>query len=373
MQIRPFTLERFFAKYEFQAPYLLCCSDCEAMTISDLLAMESGAASEFDRQWLGYTESLGHPQLREEISKLYQDISPDQVLVHTGAEEAIFNAMNVLLQPGDHVIVQYPCYQSLAEVANAIGCKVTFWKLENGPNWQLDLNFLESRIESKTRLIIVNSPHNPTGYQFSASDYNALVALAHQKGIILFSDEVYRFLEYDPSDRLPSLCELDETGLALGVMSKSFGLAGLRIGWIVTRNRELFHKLAAYKDYTTICNSAPSEFLSIVALKNKQRILDRNLQLVSSNLALLNDFFERYHQLFAWSAPKAGPIAFPGLTKGNVAEFCQKLVTAAGVLLLPGTLYDPAYNNFRIGFGRANMPVALGKLDDYLVKQGMGT
>jgi aspartate/methionine/tyrosine aminotransferase len=270
------------------------------------------------------------------------------------------------------VIVQYPCYQSLAEVANAIGCKVTFWKLEHGPNWRLDLNFLESRIESKTRLIIVNSPHNPTGYQFSVSDYKAVVDLARRKGIVLFSDEVYRFLEYDPSDRLPSLCELDDTGLSLGVMSKSFGLAGLRIGWIVTRNRELFHKLASYKDYTTICNSAPSEFLSIVALKNKQRILDRNLQLVRSNLTLLNDFFERYRHIFAWSAPKAGPIAFPGLTKGKVAEFCQTLVAETGVLLLPGTLYDSTYNNFRIGFGRATMSTALGKLDDYLVKQEMG-
>ncbi|MCG8336268.1 MAG: aminotransferase class I/II-fold pyridoxal phosphate-dependent enzyme [Proteobacteria bacterium] len=366
MQIQPFRLERFFAKYEFNAPYLLCCSDCESMSIGDLFKMEPEAEAEFKDLWLGYTESQGHPLLREEIAKLYDGVSPDQVLVHTGAEEAIFNTMNAMLQPGDHVIVQFPCYQSLAEVAQAIGCEVSFWRLEDGPAWKLDFDYLSDQINPQTKLIIVNSPHNPTGYQMTGDEYNQVIELARQNGICVFSDEVYRFLEYEVSDRLPSICEVDENGIALGVMSKSFGLPGLRIGWIVTRNKEMYHRLASFKDYTTICNSAPSEFLSILGLKNKEKLFERNLSIIAKNLGLLDVFFERHEDRFSWVRPKAGPIAFPGFKQGKIAEFCNDLVQQAGVLLVPGSLYDPSYNNFRIGFGRANMQEALGKLEDYL-------
>lgn len=366
MQIQPFRLERFFAKYEFSAPYLLCCSDCEAMSLGDLLKMDPEAEAEFKDLWLGYTESLGHPVLREQIAELYNGVSADQVLVHTGAEEAIFNAMNALLQPGDHVIVQYPCYQSLAEVAIAIGCEVSYWRLEDGPAWKLDFDFLSDQIKASTKLLIVNSPHNPTGYQMTRDEYNHVVELAGRHGICVFSDEVYRFLEFEASDRLPSICEIDENGIALGVMSKSFGLAGLRIGWIITKNRERYHRLASYKDYTTICNSAPSEFLSIIGLKNKEKLLERNLSIIAKNLDLLEVFFKKHHERFSWLRPKAGPIAFPGYKQGNVAEFCNDLIEKAGVLLLPGTLYDSSYNNFRIGFGRANMQDSLEKLEEYL-------
>lgn len=371
MPIQPFKLERYFAKYEFNAPYLLCCSDCEALTAGDLLRMEKDAELDFKDLWLGYTESQGHPELREEIAKLYRGITADQVLVHTGAEEAIHNAMHVLLTPGDHVVVQYPCYQSLAEVALSIGCGVSFWKMENSPEWTLDADLLEKHVTNKTKLIIINSPHNPTGYQMPMEQFQYVRDVANARGITLFSDEVYRLLELDVKDRLPSLCEIDENGLALGVMSKSFGLAGLRIGWVVTRNRDLCDKLAFYKDYTTICNSAPSEYLSMIALKHKEGILARNMRIIVDNLERLNEFFRKYPSLFSWKAPKAGPIAFPELKTGNVTDFCHDLVTKAGVLLLPGTLYDPSYNHFRIGYGRANLYDVLLKLEEYLKSAGI--
>ncbi len=366
MQIPPFKLERYFAKYEFNAPYLLCCSDCESITAGELFNMNPEAEAEFKDLSFGYTESQGHPVLREEIAGLYQNVSPDQVLVHAGAEEAIFNTMNALLQSGDHVIVQYPCYQSLTEIATAIGCELTHWKLEDGLNWKLDFDFLADQVKTSTKLIIVNSPHNPTGYHMTAEEFSSVANFAQQHGICVFSDEVYRFLEYQESDRLPSICEIDDNGIALGVMSKSFGLAGLRIGWLVTRNKDHYLSLATYKDYTSICNSAPSEFLSILGLQNRQRLLERNLGIIKSNLVLLESFFSRYKELFSWNIPKAGPIAFPGFKNGNVAEFCSDLVDKAGVLLVPGTMYGPSYNNFRIGFGRANMKTALAKLEEYL-------
>ena len=272
MKIEPFRLERYFAKYEFNAPYLLSSSDCESITIRELLDMQSGSDEEFMQQKLGYTESEGAPLLRENIAGLYSNMKPSEILVHTGAEEAIFNAMNVILGQGDHVIVHYPCYQSLMEVATAIGAEVTLWKGDQAQNWRLDLEVLKDHIRTNTKLVVLNCPHNPTGYLMPANEFEELVTLSQKHGFIIFSDEVYRGLEYDDQDRLPALGDIDDRGISLGVMSKTYGLPGLRIGWIATRNKKLYQQLAGFKDYTTICNSAPSEFLSTIALQHESKI-----------------------------------------------------------------------------------------------------
>ena len=176
MKIQPFKLERFFASYEFKTPYLLCSSDCESFTIRELLDFEPGAEAAFQKQGLGYTESQGNPELRAEIARLYQRIEPDQVLVHSGAEEAIFNFMSALLDPGDHIIVHYPCYQSLVEIATALGCQVTHWPATESANWELDLDFLSQQLRPNTRAIVINCPHNPTGYLMSRQKFQQLGA-----------------------------------------------------------------------------------------------------------------------------------------------------------------------------------------------------
>ncbi len=366
MHIEPFRLERYFAKYEFNAPYLLSSSDCESITIRDLLDMQPGAAEELMQMKLGYTESEGAPLLREQIAGLYSDIGPADILVHTGAEEAIFNAMNVILDQGDHIIVHYPCYQSLMEVATAIGAEVTLWKGDPDNNWGLDLDVLKDCIRPDTKLVVINCPHNPTGYLMPANEFKKLVHLSRKHGFIIFSDEVYRGLEYDEQDRLPAVCEIDDRGISLGVMSKTYGLPGLRIGWIATRNRKLYQELAGFKDYTTICNSAPSEYLSTIALRHESKIRKRNLEIIRKNLNVLDQFFEKHSQMFTWKRPKAGPIAFPSFHRGHIEDFCHDLVTRAGVMLVPGTIYDRSYSNFRIGFGRANLEECVQKFDDYL-------
>ncbi|HMD90897.1 MAG TPA: aminotransferase class I/II-fold pyridoxal phosphate-dependent enzyme [Anaerolineaceae bacterium] len=365
MKIEPFRLERYFANYEFSAPYLLCCSDCESLGVKDLLVMEPQARQRLDDLWLGYTESKGNPELRNQIASLYQNISSEQILVHSGAEEVIFTFMNAALTPGEHIIVHYPCYQSLAQVALSAGCQVTHWETSPANGWELDLDFLADAIRPETRAIVINCPHNPTGYLLSRVKLDAIIAIARQHNLILFSDEVYRGLEYSPLDALPAVCELYEHGVSLGVMSKSFGLAGLRIGWIATQDGELYNKMAGFKDYTTICNSAPSELLASIAIRNSDWIIQRNRQIIQTNLSLLNDFFRRHSDRFEWQSPKAGPIAFPSLTGGQDAgAFAEQLVAASGVLLLPGSNYDPVFkSHFRIGFGRKNMPECLALLD----------
>ena len=368
MNLPPFKLERFFAKYEFNTEYLMCSSDCESMSIAELLNLEESAAEKFQQTWLGYSESQGSPALRAEISKLYETVQPEDILVHTGAQEAIFLFMFAAFKQYDHVIVHSPAYQSLAEVARAAGCDVSPWRAREENGWSLDLDELRHLMRSNTKAIIINTPHNPTGYLMPGEDYEALHKFAAANKLLLFSDEVYRESEYDSSARLPAACDLGDYAISLGVTSKTYGLAGLRIGWIATKNKKIYEKMASLKDYTTICNAAPSEFLAEVAMRNRQKLIERNLGIIKQNLEVIDSLFARHANLFSWVRPRAGSMAFPRYLGGNVDKFCDELVKRAGVLLLPGSVYDDSHNHFRLGLGRKNLPQAVQKVEEFLVK-----
>jgi len=368
MKIEDFKLERFFAKYEFAAKYLLCCSDCESLTTKDLLYLaKSDTLDMWHSLHLGYTESQGHPQLRQEISLLYEDIYPSETLV-AAPEEAIFIAMNSILSPKDHVIVTYPGYQSLFEIARSIGCEISKWEPDyDESGFSFNTNKLQNLVQSNTKMIIINFPHNPTGAHLDQEQLKEIIQIAKYQNAFLFADEMYRFLEHDQNNRLKPVCDLYENGISLCGMSKSLSLPGLRIGWLATKNKEVYNKACAFKDYTTICNSAPSEILAIMGLQAKDKIVKRNIELIKTNLDLLDSFFEKYKSIFEWHRPNAGPIAFPKLKLDKpVALFCKELLDATSVLLLPSELYDYKSNHFRIGFARKNMPECLAKLKNYI-------
>lgn len=363
MRPEPFRLERYFALREFTTPHLLSGSDCETLSVADLLALAPGARDQLDALRLGYTESAGAPALRAAIAALYESLDLEGVLVHAGAQEGIFTLAASLLGPGDHAIVQWPCYQSLFELPRAAGAHVSAWK-PDPVTWAPDVGELERLVRPATRLLVINSPHNPTGYHFDRAAFDAIVALARRHGLVLLSDEVYRGLEYQDGDRLPAMCDVYERGVSLGVMSKAYGLAGLRIGWLASRDDALLAGAAAIKDYTTICSSAPSELLATVALGAGETLLERNRGLVRANLALLRGFFERHPGRFRWTPPRAGPVTFPTLLGDESADaFCDRMRDRAGVLLLPGTVFDPDSRELRFGFGRRTMPEALEVLD----------
>jgi aspartate/methionine/tyrosine aminotransferase len=370
MRLQDFALERFFARWEFTAELLLCASDVEGWPMRELL----GLAGEDDRRrWddlrLGYTESFGDPALRAAIAGLYERVSPDDVLVFSGAEEAIFALHNVLLEPGDHAIVVRPAYQALAEVARAAGAEVARVELREADGWRLDTDEVRAALRPNTRLILVNEPHNPTGSLTDRATFDRLVELAAESGARLIVDEVYRFLEFDPADRLPAAADVLPTGVSIGVMSKSFGLAGLRIGWVATRDRDLLARLAKFKDYTTICASAPAEVLALIALRARDRVMARNRAIVEANLPLLDEFFGRWAGTFEWVRPRGGSIGFPRLLADvPIDRFADDLVRATGVLIMPGTVFEDAGNHFRLGFGRSNMPAALERLDSYAAR-----
>jgi len=368
VRIAEFALERYFARWEFAAEHLLCASDVQGVPMADLLAL---ADDETRALWanlaLGYTESTGHPLLRREIAGLYESIDPDELLTFGGAEEAIFCLVNVLVGPGDHVIATWPGYQSLYEIARATGADVTLHELHESTGWALDLDLLRRQLTPATRLIVVNLPHNPTGMLPDRATYDALVAIAAAAGAYLLIDEVYRGLEFDETDRLPTGADALPRGISLGVMSKAFAMAGLRIGWLASHDRDLLTRVAAFKDYTTICSSAPSEILSIIGLRAKEQILGRSRGILAANLVLLDAFFDDWSDRFAWVRPTAGSIGFPRLTMPGVGidDFAADLVQAEGVLLLPGSQFGYAGNHFRLGFGRTDLPKALDRLEAF--------
>jgi aspartate/methionine/tyrosine aminotransferase len=366
MQIKPFRIEQYFAKYEFTARYLLSSSDAESRTIKELLDLEPGAHERFLNHWCGYTESPGAPSLREVISRIYEGIKSDDVLVTAATEEGIFVLYNALVAPGDHVIVETPCYESGLEVARSTGAQVSEWprSFENG--WKHDLAALEKLVQPNTKIIYINTPHNPTGLLMSPSAFQQVIALAGRRGIIVFCDEVYRELEHDPAKRLPAACEVYERAVSLGSMSKTYGLPGLRLGWLACKDREILRRCLEFKYYTTICSSAPSEFLAGLALRHRKVLAQRNREIVLRNLPLLEAFFRQRSNLFAWVKPDASPIGFVQFKpERDVYAFCEQVVRDSGVLLLPGTVYDQP-RHIRFGYGRKNMPEALAQFGAYL-------
>lgn len=377
----PFLLERFFARHEFSARYLLSASDCQGPSMAELVA---GADDDLRARWedlrLGYTESQGLPELREEIAGLYGTVSADEVLV-AAPEEAIFLTMHALLAPGDHVICTFPGYQSLYELARGIGCEVALWHACEQDGWHFDPADLETLIRSDTKLVVWNFPHNPTGALPSGADFSRMVETVALSGAWLFSDEMYRLLEPNPRLLLPPAVDLCERAVSLAGMSKAFGLAGLRIGWAATRDRALLGRMQGLKDYTTICSSAPSELLALVALRSRKTLLAANLARIERNVQAAEQFFARHETRFSWVPPQAGTVCFPRVLQAaslygavqdgalGAEEFCTRLLEQTGALLLPSTVYGYGDAHFRLGLGRDDFRAGLAVLDGYLAGQ----
>jgi aspartate/methionine/tyrosine aminotransferase len=344
----------------------------QSMRLSELLAMADAKDREaWDSLYLGYTETWGSPELRETIAGTYDRMQASQILTFVGAEEGIFAVMHALLGPDDHAITVIPNYQSVESVPLSI-CETSGIALDPGRGWELDLGAVRDAIRPNTRLICINFPHNPTGKVISQTTLEGLISLCRERGIHLFSDEVYRLLERRAEMTLPQVADLYERGISLGVMSKAYGLPGLRVGWVACRDAEVLGRMERVKHYTSICGAAPSELLAQIALKARDRILERNRGLIAKNLALLAPFFTEHADLFEWYLPGGGCIGFPRyLGRDGVEEFARELVEQSGVLLLPARVYRSELgatpvDRFRIGFGRENMEAGLAALRGHL-------
>ena len=361
-RIEDFALERYFARWEFAVKHQLSASDVEPLTLAEVLAMaDADAKSRWDSLALGYTESAGLPALRAEIATLYTTIAPEHVLVFAGAEEAIYLTMLAQLSAGDDAVVITPAYQSLHEVGRSIGARMTLVPLEFDRGYALDVDAVARAVTPKTRLIVANFPHNPTGAHISRDEQRRLIDIAEDAGALLFSDEVYRGLELGPSQALPPAADLSASALSLGVMSKSFALAGLRIGWIATKNTQLLDRVARLKDYTTICSSAPSEILALAALRARDRVLERSRGIVAANVQVARRFFASTNHC-EWVEPRAGSTAFPRFRLHDADDFSTRLAERRSVLLMPGNVFGASRHYFRLGLGRRDFPIAIDAL-----------
>ena len=372
MRHEEFRLERYMARYEFSARHLVASSDCESYPMAEVV---SWADDECRGLWealrLGYTESPGLPQLRAEIAGLYRGFSADDVL-EVVPEEGVLIAMTVLLESGDHVIATHPGYQTLYGIAEGLGCEVTYWEPDEEQGWRFDPAFVRRELRPRTRLIVANFPHNPTGHLPTTAEYRELFDLAAEAGAYVFSDEMYQGLEQDPATRLPSAAELYDKAVALSGMSKTYSLPGLRVGWLATRDRELLARLAAYKDYTTICASAPGEILALIGLRERERIVARNLRTIADNLDKLQALVTRRPGLLSLSRPRAGSVCFARLGAAEGAlVFCRRLVEEAGVLLLPSTVFDYGDAHVRFGLGRVAFGEGLEAFEVWLERRGV--
>ena len=367
MNIKPFATETFFARYEFSTPPILCASDCETLTTGELLRLAGLDTADLLGQRLGYTESQGDPALRAAIATLYERVAADDVVVLGAPEEGIYLTMRALLEPGDHVIALTPAYDSLLNLAEHIGGNVTRWPVRPVPGgWALDPDELARLVRPDTRLIVVNFPHNPTGYLPPPDVFAAIIDIARRHGAWLLCDEMYRGLERDPAERLPSAADRYERAIVLAGLSKTHGLPGLRAGWLVIHDAAVREALINWKHYTTICPPGPIELLAAAALQAHAPLVERSRGIIAGNLRPAEAFFGRHAARFDWRPPRAGSVALVGLDVPSATAYCHALAREAGVLLLPGPNLGADDHSVRFGFGRLGFAAALEHYERYL-------
>jgi aspartate/methionine/tyrosine aminotransferase len=368
MSFEPFAIERLFARWEFSARHLFSSSDCETVTVADLLARAGWPADALGRLPLTYSDTQGDPALRERVAAAYPGLGADDVVI-CAPSEGIRVAAEALLLPGDRVVVQMPCYQALEEIPRQIGCTVVGWPLvETSTGWRMDLDRLATLLVPDTKLLILNAPHNPTGHLPTVAEMDAIVLMAERRGVRLFCDEMYRGLEWRDQDRLAPICLRADGAVSLGGLSKTYGLPGLRIGWLATRDRRALADMVARKDYTTICASAPSQLLACAALDCADALAARSRGFVAENLERATAFVARHPDRFVWRTPLAGSVAFARLVGGGAAAFSEKAVSEAGVMIVPSTVFNFGDDHLRVGLGRRGFADAVTALETWLAE-----
>lgn len=357
MKIERFALERWMTAHELHVEYDIAESGIFPLTVSDLLAMEppdrrEQALDHLLNLRLGYSEATGTLELRSWLAKTYQDCTPYNILVTTGAIEANFLLFNVLLQPGDHVIAPYPAYQQLYSVPRALGCEVSLWQARPENGFQFDLDEVEGLVKPETRMIVINSPHNPTGAMLSQSEMQRVVDIAQSVGATVLSDEAYRWLTIPGGDTpAPPVYDLAPNGISVGTLSKPFGLPGLRLGWMAAPP-EVVTECWWFRDYVSLSPGKLNDALAILAIKHRDQIIRRNRAIIAANLAKANEWVADHGDIVSWKPPRGGLLALlhyrldiPSLDLANL------LAEEYSVMLAPGSAFG-LEQYLRIGIGQ---------------------
>jgi aspartate/methionine/tyrosine aminotransferase len=357
MKIEPFSLERWMTRHETRVRYDLAESGIHPLCVDDLLgwlpAAERGAAlAGLLEMRLGYSEACGTLALRTLIAATYAGCEPDQVLVTTGAIEANFLVFNVLLSAGDHVIAPHPAYQQLYSVPRALGCEISLWEVGPATGYRYDVAALERLMRPSTRLVVVNTPHNPTGAMLAPEELRRVYALAESVGATVLCDEAYRWLAMPGGDPFaPPMFEHGPLGVSVGTLSKPFGLPGLRIGWLAG-SRQVVDACWGMRDYLSLSPGKLSDALAQLALRLRERVLERNAGIIAANLAATERWLARHSDLLSWTPPRGGLVALLRYQLDlSSAELADLLATAYGVMLAPGAAFGYEHH-LRIGLGQ---------------------
>lgn len=364
MRLRPFLLDEWLDRYHaVPIRYDLASSTGPSFTFAQLreLATED-ERRRLDDVPLTYGHASGAPELREEVAAMYA-CAPDEVIVTTGAEEALHIVFFTAAEPGANVVVPAPAFPPLHALPEALDLEVRAYGLRPENGFRIDPGEVERLVDARTRLLIVNSPHNPTGAVIGDDEKRALVALAEKRGVPVVSDEVYHPLYY--GEPLASAAALPGV-IAVGDLSKALCLSGLRLGFIVERDPRRREQYLRARMYFTITGPALSEALGVIALRHREPILERARRVARRNLEALGDAFSRQRALVGLVPPAGGTTVFPWLTFADDSRpFCEALA-GEGVLLVPGDCFG-APRHFRLGFAASpDLPEALPIIEDRL-------
>jgi len=371
MNIKSFKVERWLNAYENEADYEMAETDVKPFTLKELI--ELGDFKELEEQLLGvklgYNPTSGSDKLKAAVASLYQhNVRPENVLITTGAIEADFHLTNSLVNKGDTVIAQFPAYQALYSTAEARGAKIKYWQMRPENEYQPDIDKLKRLVDTKTKLIVLNIPNNPTGAVINEAQLKTILKWAEEQDFYVLCDEVYHELELTKGIIPPYGRSLSKKAISVGSMSKAYGLSGLRLGWIAGPP-EVIQKCWEGKDYTTISNSPLSDFLATFALLNREKIMQRNLAIARKNFNTLLSWFKQNEHFFEYHMPQVGVLCFPKLKNIPLTsqELCEKIFNEKKLLLVPGECFDMP-GHLRIGFGGESkkFETCLSILSDYL-------
>lgn len=311
--------------------------------------------------------SGGLNELRHAVARQYETIQADDALIFSGASEAIYTFMRAMLTPGDEVVVQSPLFNSLHAIARSIGCRVTEWRPTDERACSFDVSALAGLCNERTKLIVLNFPHNPSGQMISEEDLRMIVETAHRIEAFVFSDEQFRLLEMPSTPALPAACDVYEKAVSVAGVSKTHGLGGLRIGWLATRCREVIEAAQQYRFYTTEMTNTPCQYLASRALERGGDILQRNRSRIAANVERLRSFTEQHHDNFVLHSPKAGTMAVvEQRTPLTSVELCERLLNDERVFLVPGGVMGMSDRLLRFGLGRDDLVQGLERFGSFL-------
>lgn len=367
MKIAPFGVEEWMNKYEVDAKYNIAETCVESLTVEELLNLTDNPEqkiNEIKQMQLTYGDIKGSKDFKTGVSSLYKNVNAENILPSHGAIGANFLLLYSLIEAGDKVVSVFPTYQQLYSIPESFGAEVKRLELRYEDGFLPDLAKLKELVNKDTKLIAINNPNNPSGVMMGREILEKIVEIAREADAYILSDEVYRGL--DPEKEVPAIVDIYEKGISVGSMSKIFSLAGLRMGWL-TGPEEIIEKCQLHRDYTTISNGMIADYLSVIALENKDKILKRNSKKVNKQLKILDRWVEN-EDLVEYVKPSGGTTAFLHYKLEMTSEeFSKRLYRGKGVLTVPGTAFGRD-RFLRIGFaGNENeLKTGLVKLKEFL-------